>query len=65
MDGAAESFRKKESLLCQAEAEGQGWTAKILEVEVSCRGFVANSSTGLLKEVGIRGVGIRGQAHRG
>lgn len=38
-----------------AEAEGRGWTVKVRPVEVGCRGFVANSTVRLLKEVGIRG----------
>ena len=38
-----------------AEAEGRGWKAKVWPVEVGCRGFVARSTTRLLKEVGIRG----------
>ena len=38
-----------------AEAEGWGWNVKVWPVEVGCRGFVARSTTRLLKEVGIRG----------
>lgn len=38
-----------------AEAEEKGWNVKVWPVEVGCRGFVANSTTRLLKEVGIRG----------
>ena len=38
-----------------AEAEGRGWNVKVWPVEVGCRGFVASSTTRLLKEVGIRG----------
>ncbi|KAJ8353668.1 hypothetical protein SKAU_G00212350 [Synaphobranchus kaupii] len=38
-----------------AEAEERGWDVKLRPVEVGCRGFVASSTTRLLKEVGIRG----------
>ena len=38
-----------------AEAEERGWNVKVWPVEVGCRGFVASSTTRLLKEVGIRG----------
>ena len=40
-----------------AEAEQRGWRARVLPVEVGCRGFVATSTTKLLK-----GMGVRGQA---
>ena len=42
-----------------AEAEQRGWRARVLPVEVGCRGFVATSTTRLLK-----GMGVRGQAFR-
>ena len=42
-----------------AEAEQRGWRARVLPVEVGCRGFVAMSTTKLLK-----GIGVRGQAFR-
>ncbi|KAJ8389643.1 hypothetical protein AAFF_G00118800 [Aldrovandia affinis] len=42
-----------------AEAEQRGWRAQVLPVEVGCRGFVATSTTKLLK-----GMGVRGQAFR-
>ena len=38
-----------------AEAEERGWSVRVRPVEVGCRGFVASSTTRLLKEVGIRG----------
>ncbi len=38
-----------------AEAEDRGWKVNVRPVEVGCRGFVASSTTRLLKEVGIRG----------
>ncbi len=38
-----------------AEAEDRGWKVNVHPVEVGCRGFVASSTTRLLKEVGIRG----------
>ncbi|KAK0130886.1 hypothetical protein N1851_034431 [Merluccius polli] len=39
------------------EAEQRGWHAQVIPVEVGCRGFVATSTTMLLK-----GMGVRGQA---
>ena len=49
-----------------AEAEQHGWRAQVLAVEVGCRGFVATSTTKLLKGMGVRGqargqMGVRGQ----
>ena len=41
------------------KAEQRGWRAQVLPVEVWCRGFVATSTTKLLK-----GMGVRGQAFR-
>lgn len=42
-----------------AEAEQHGWHTQVLPVKVRCRGFVAMSTTELLK-----GIGVRGQAFR-
>ena len=42
-----------------AEAQQQGWKAKVCPVEVGCRGFVASSTTRLLREMG-----VQGKAHR-
>ena len=36
-------------------AELRGWNAQVLPVEVGCRGFVASSTTKLLKRMGVRG----------
>ena len=38
-----------------ADAEQQGWRARVRPVEVGCRGFVAKSAFALLTELGIRG----------
>ncbi|XP_047436657.1 uncharacterized protein LOC125005378 [Mugil cephalus] len=38
-----------------AEAEQRGWRTQVLPVEVGCRGFVATSTTKLLKRMGVRG----------
>ena len=54
IDEASERKRLRYANLA-AEAEGRGWNVKVWPVEVGCRGFVARSTTGLLKEVGIRG----------
>ena len=42
-----------------AEAEQRGWRAQVLPVEVGCRGFVATSTTKLLKRMGVRGQAFR------
>ncbi len=56
-DSIEEAFERKRLRYANlaAEAEGRGWNVKVWPVEVGCRGFVARSTTGLLKEVGIRG----------
>jgi len=38
-----------------AEAKDRGWKVNVRQVELGSRGFVASSTTRLLKEVGIRG----------
>ncbi|KAI7789396.1 putative tyrosine-protein kinase transmembrane receptor ROR2 [Triplophysa rosa] len=52
-----EAFERKNLRYAKlaVEAEDRGWTAKVFPVEVGCRGFVSNSTTRLLKKVGIRG----------
>ena len=56
-DAIDEAFERKRLRYAglAAEAEGRGWNVKVCPVEVGCRGFVASSTTRLLKEVGIRG----------
>ncbi|KAL1263729.1 hypothetical protein QQF64_006468 [Cirrhinus molitorella] len=56
-DAINEAFERKRLRYANlaAEAEGRGWNVKVWPVEVGCRGFVARSTTRLLKEVGIRG----------
>ncbi|KAL1273019.1 hypothetical protein QQF64_028881 [Cirrhinus molitorella] len=56
-DAIDEAFERKRLRYANlaAEAEGRGWNVKVWPVEVGCRGFVARSTTRLLKEVGIRG----------
>ncbi|KAL7877460.1 hypothetical protein SRHO_G00041030 [Serrasalmus rhombeus] len=52
-----EAYERKRLLYSDltAQAEERGWTVLVCPVEVGCRGFVANSTIRLLKEVGIRG----------
>ena len=38
-----------------AEAQHRGWNTEVRPVEVGCRGFVAASTTKLLRDLGIRG----------
>ncbi|KAL7834872.1 hypothetical protein SRHO_G00291190 [Serrasalmus rhombeus] len=54
IDEAYERKRLRYSNLA-AQAEERGWTMLVCPVELGCRGFVANSTIRLLKEVGIRG----------
>ena len=54
IDEAYERKRLRYSDLA-AQAEERGWTVLVRPVEVGCRGFVANSTIRLLKEVGVRG----------
>lgn len=37
-----------------AEAQHRGWSTEVRPVEVGCRGFVATSTTKLLRDLGIR-----------
>ncbi|KAK0141131.1 hypothetical protein N1851_021872 [Merluccius polli] len=38
-----------------ADVQQRGWRAKVRPVEVGCRGFVATSTSRLLREMGVRG----------
>lgn len=38
-----------------AEASQNGWKTNIFLVEVGCRGFVATSTTSLLRKMGLQG----------
>ena len=61
-EGAVEEAYERKKLRyaeLAAEAQQQGWKAKVCPVEVGCRGFVASSTTRLLREMG-----VRGKAHR-
>jgi len=57
-DAIDEAFERKK--LCYAglalEADQRGWKVRVRPVEVGCRGFLAFSTTRLLKEFGIRGL---------
>ena len=52
-----EAFERKQLKYADvaAEAEQRGWRTQVLPVEVGCRGFVATSTTKLLKMMGVRG----------
>ena len=61
-EGAVEEAYERKKLRYSelaADAQQQGWKAKVCPVEVGCRGFVATSTTRLLREMG-----VRGKAHR-
>ncbi|KAL7867202.1 hypothetical protein AOLI_G00150160 [Acnodon oligacanthus] len=56
-NSAEEVYKRKK--LCHtelaADAQQRGWNAKVYLFEVGCRGFVASSTIGLLKDLGIHG----------
>lgn len=56
-DAIGEAYERKRLRYADlaAEVEARGWNVKVWPVEVGCRGFVARTTTKLLKEVGIRG----------
>ena len=56
-----EAFERKKLRYAElaAEVQQQGWKARVRPVEVGCRGFVATSTSRLLRELG-----VRGKAHR-
>ncbi len=61
-EGAVEEAYERKKLRyaeLAADAQQQGWKAKVRSVEVGCRGFVATSTSRLLREMG-----VRGKAHR-
>ncbi|KAK0156516.1 Retrovirus-related Pol polyprotein from type-1 retrotransposable element R2 [Merluccius polli] len=61
-EGAVEEAYERKKLRyteLAADAQQQGWNAKVRPVEVGCRGFVASSTSRLLLEMG-----VRGKAHR-
>ena len=60
-DAVEEAYERKKLRYTNlaAEAEDNGWEARVRPVEVGCRGFVATSTAKLLRELG-----IRGQTHR-
>ena len=61
-EGAVEEAYERKMLRyaeLAADAQQQGWKATVRPVEVGCRGFVATSTSRLLREMG-----VRGKAHR-
>ncbi|XP_078118984.1 uncharacterized protein LOC144525794 [Sander vitreus] len=61
-EGAVEEAYERKRLRyaeLAADAQQEGWNAKVCPVEVGCRGFVATSTSRLLREMG-----VRGKAHR-
>ncbi len=61
-EGAVEEAYERKKLRyaeLAADAQQQGWKASVRPVEVGCRGFVATSTSRLLREMG-----VRGKAHR-
>ena len=52
-----EAYERKKSKYAEiaAQAEHNGWRTEILPVEVGCRGFVAKSTSWLLKYMGLTG----------
>ena len=61
-EGAVEEAYERKKLRYAelvADAQQQGWKAKVRPVEVGCRGFIATSTSRLLREMG-----VKGRAHR-
>ncbi|XP_035862163.1 uncharacterized protein LOC118496075 [Sander lucioperca] len=61
-EGAVEEAYERKRLRyaeLAADAQQQGWNVKVCPVEVGCRGFIATSTSRLLREMG-----VRGKAHR-
>ena len=55
----ANEWKKLRYAELAADAQQLGWKAKVRPVEVGCRGFIATSTSRLLREMG-----VRGKAHR-
>lgn len=61
-EGAVEEAYERKKLRyaeLAAEVRQQGWRAEVRPVEVGCRGFIASSTSRLLREME-----VRGNAHR-
>lgn len=61
-EGAVEeAYERKKSKYAEiaAQARSNGWRVEVLPVEVGCRGFVARTTTGLLKKMGVTGASYR------
>lgn len=57
--GEAYELKRLKCAEIAAEAEQRGWRTQVLPIEVGCRGFVAASTTKLLKAMGARGQAFR------
>lgn len=61
-EGAVEEAYERKKLRyadLAVDVQQQGWRAEVRPVEVGCRGFIATSTSRLLKEMG-----VQGKAHR-
>lgn len=58
-DAVEETYERKKLRYAElaAQVQQQGWRAEVCSVEVSCRRFIATSTSRLVK-------GVRGKAHR-
>ncbi|XP_061116493.1 NACHT, LRR and PYD domains-containing protein 3-like, partial [Conger conger] len=56
-DSVDEAYERKHLRYAElaAEAQHRGWNTEVRPVEVGCRGFVATSTTRLLRDLGVRG----------
>ena len=56
-DGVEEAFERKKNRYFDlaTEAAQNGWKTSIFPVQVGCRGFIATSTTSLLRKVGVKG----------
>ena len=60
-DSVDEAYERKHLRYAElaAEAQHRGWNTEVRPVEVGCRGFVATSTTRLLRDLGIKGPNLR------
>lgn len=58
-DGVEEVYERKRSKYSELATKAQnGWKMRIFPVEEGYRGFVATSTTALLKKMGLRGCSL-------
>ncbi len=63
-EGVEEAYERKKTTYSDlvTEAAQTGWKVKIFLIEVGCRGFIATSTTRLLRKMGVRGLSLQHQS---